>query len=465
MPQIRAIFDNIQHHLSIEIQGAKQYIRLAMAWLTDQNLYEQLCQMANAGAKVELLLLNDDINNNARNIDLERLMQTNNAEVVFMKPEDYRKMHNKYCIIDTHTVITGSYNWTYQAQQNDENIIIISNDLDIIADYVNNFNRLKQKYGGKISDKADLSILSKRLEMLRNALALADTDDILLQRNKTAQLLIEMPSEWLKIEECLHRNMHQEAETLIGNWLQHLIALARYQDYEFEELQFELKTLEVQLSALRDEKTDIETLISAFNRRYQLELGELILQIMELQTEQAEQAAKHAPENEKKQQAYEDLKNQFRQAYQEYAQEREKQTPDLNPEDENLLKTLYKKAVKLCHPDTVQDDALKAKAHHIFVELQAAYEAKDIEQVKMILDYLETGKPFAPTDNSKLQKDQLRARIAYLKQALQKLIQEIDQLLNSETYKTIIHIGNDWDAYFANAKQQLENQLHHLRKS
>ena len=115
-----------------------------MAWLTDQNLYDLLCNKAITGIKVELLLIKDDINKNAFNIDLEQLRQINNAEIVFMVPEDFRKMHNKYCIIDSHTVITGSYNWTYQAQQNDENIVIVSGDPEFATDYIQNFNNLKQ---------------------------------------------------------------------------------------------------------------------------------------------------------------------------------------------------------------------------------------------------------------------------------------------------------------------------------
>ncbi|OWY19429.1 DUF1669 domain-containing protein [Sphingobacteriales bacterium UPWRP_1] len=466
MSQIRAIFDNIQHHIGAEIQGATHYIRLAMAWLTDQNLYEQLCRRANDGVKVELLLLNDDINNNARNIDLERLRQTG-AEVLLVSPGERNRMHNKFCIIDAHTVITGSYNWTFQAQQNDENIVIVSDDLDFAADYVRNFNRLKQKYGGKASGGSpNLGALSKRLEMLRNALALADADDILQQRQKTAHLLTDIPQEWLKIEDCLRQNNHQEAVALIGKWLQNLIALAVYEDHEQEELKFELKALEVQLNALRDEKTEVEALISAFNQRYHLELGHLVLEILELQKLQAEQAAEQAPDDEAKQNAYEELKNQFKEFFNEYdfAREKQKHTPNLSSDDENLLKTLYKKAVKLCHPDTVQEEAMKPEAEQIFKELNNANEAKDIARVQQILDYLENGKPFSAADSKGMQKEQLRARIAHLKKALDNLLEEIAQLRNSDAYELIVQIGADWDNYFAKAKQQLETKLKHLKK-
>lgn len=35
-------------------------------------------------------------------------------------------MHRKYCVIDNHVVISGSYNWTDNAaERNDENILIV----------------------------------------------------------------------------------------------------------------------------------------------------------------------------------------------------------------------------------------------------------------------------------------------------------------------------------------------------
>jgi hypothetical protein len=52
-------------------------------------------------------------------------------------------MHNKYCIIDSNTVITGSYNYTYFAESiNQENIVIIKDNEDIINKYKENFNKL-----------------------------------------------------------------------------------------------------------------------------------------------------------------------------------------------------------------------------------------------------------------------------------------------------------------------------------
>lgn len=51
-------------------------------------------------------------------------------------------MHNKFCVVDNKLVITGSYNWTHNANTNDENITIL-NDQTNTALYTHEFRRIK----------------------------------------------------------------------------------------------------------------------------------------------------------------------------------------------------------------------------------------------------------------------------------------------------------------------------------
>lgn len=51
-------------------------------------------------------------------------------------------MHNKYMIIDGDIIITGSFNWSAHAQEdNDENVLIIKNIL-VASEYIKDFNEL-----------------------------------------------------------------------------------------------------------------------------------------------------------------------------------------------------------------------------------------------------------------------------------------------------------------------------------
>ena len=51
-------------------------------------------------------------------------------------------MHHKFCVIDESIVITGSFNWTSQAVNfNQENILFYENK-DIAQKYIAEFNKL-----------------------------------------------------------------------------------------------------------------------------------------------------------------------------------------------------------------------------------------------------------------------------------------------------------------------------------
>jgi len=69
------------------------------------------------------------------------------------KFETYRKrkhgthenniMHYKFCVIDSKTVIEGSYNWTKKAQYNNEHITITSNNYEFAEKFAERFIKLK----------------------------------------------------------------------------------------------------------------------------------------------------------------------------------------------------------------------------------------------------------------------------------------------------------------------------------
>lgn len=57
-------------------------------------------------------------------------------------------MHNKYMIVDSAFILTGSFNWTYQAgKSNQENVVIVDNDF-LVKKYDNNFGQLWAQFSG-----------------------------------------------------------------------------------------------------------------------------------------------------------------------------------------------------------------------------------------------------------------------------------------------------------------------------
>lgn len=58
-------------------------------------------------------------------------------------------MHNKVLIIDDHLVVTGSFNFSENAELNDENTLIL-NSAQVAAAYTSYFDRLYAAYGGQV---------------------------------------------------------------------------------------------------------------------------------------------------------------------------------------------------------------------------------------------------------------------------------------------------------------------------
>ena len=164
--QTQAYFEDIQYHIKHELGKAKASIYIAVAWFTDEELFEILCRKTNDGVSVDLMLMDDEINNGS-GIDYGRLggqafqtrASTNktsaNASSGYGKVwkinganQNGILMHNKFCVIDGETVINGSYNWTNKAKQNHESITVIYEAPDLARQFIAEFNAIKEKHFG-----------------------------------------------------------------------------------------------------------------------------------------------------------------------------------------------------------------------------------------------------------------------------------------------------------------------------
>lgn len=113
-------FENIERVISSIVASSQKSIQIAVAWFTNQRLCDCLVEALKRKVNVNILLLDDILNRNEFGIDFGFLIK-HGADVRFANSAK-GTMHNKFCIIDD-IVITGSYNWTYHANNNDENIL------------------------------------------------------------------------------------------------------------------------------------------------------------------------------------------------------------------------------------------------------------------------------------------------------------------------------------------------------
>lgn len=119
---VSAHFEEIQEQILEQIESARFLIWIAVAWFTDKTIFNKLVAKKNQGINVQLTIVDDNINKSSE-IDYENEFET------YRIPEfgKYKNiMHNKFCVVDLRTVISGSYNFTNKAQFNHESITVVN---------------------------------------------------------------------------------------------------------------------------------------------------------------------------------------------------------------------------------------------------------------------------------------------------------------------------------------------------
>ncbi len=128
------------------INMSTKNIDIAMYTFTSRPLAHALIIAQKRGVKIRVVL--DRSSNNPQDNQYTKYtyLKNNGIDVKFAKAHTHwdRKgiMHNKFAVIDSKTVVTGSANWTASAFViNDENIIIVNRE-DIANVYEKEFNIL-----------------------------------------------------------------------------------------------------------------------------------------------------------------------------------------------------------------------------------------------------------------------------------------------------------------------------------
>ncbi|MBR9676203.1 hypothetical protein GOV05_04290 [Candidatus Woesearchaeota archaeon] len=115
---------------------------------------------------LDLIRVSSDIKCSLYDLDLEEIiiaLKEKNAEVIiedqnqisgFLTGYSSALMHNKFCVFDAQTVMTGSFNPTSNgAYKNNNNVFIIESEY-LAINYLEEFNELKSNtYGGGIPTK------------------------------------------------------------------------------------------------------------------------------------------------------------------------------------------------------------------------------------------------------------------------------------------------------------------------
>jgi hypothetical protein len=115
-----------------------------VTWFTNHDIYEAIInKLKNPSYIVNLIVLNDRINNRREGLDFQKLIDLKGN---FYYSETERMVHHKFCIIDDIHVITGSYNWTYYAEnRNWENIVILDSP-ELVTAFIEEYSSITKQH-------------------------------------------------------------------------------------------------------------------------------------------------------------------------------------------------------------------------------------------------------------------------------------------------------------------------------
>lgn len=278
----------------------------------------------------------------------------------------------------------------------------------------------------------------QRLEIIKNAIVLEDQDVISLQVNKLSQLTLDIDA--AAILALLQRRSFTTVIALIDGYRQSKMGLVSYEDTEVYGLRLELKMMEAEYEELCIQKISIESMLNDFNQQYHHKCGTLIETILYYRAKLQQQRAKAEREDQSKTKAFKEARQDYNNFREENEEKTEEPLVELNKTDKDQLKSIYRKASTLCHPDKVNDE-FKEQASEVFKQLNAAYKAKNLIAVEEILTVLNSKQEFSIFSDIISDAEKLRLRIVRISEKITIVEKAIVAIKDDEAYQVIEVVG------------------------
>lgn len=131
-----AYFAGIENKIMEALDKANATIDVCVAWFTNKNLFNKLLEKSNDGITVRVIIYDDGVNKH-HGVDLSKLDHKS------YRGERGGLLHDKFCVIDNVHTICGSYNWTKNAEnKNDEDAAFHFEDYKFASSYTKRFNEI-----------------------------------------------------------------------------------------------------------------------------------------------------------------------------------------------------------------------------------------------------------------------------------------------------------------------------------
>jgi phosphatidylserine/phosphatidylglycerophosphate/cardiolipin synthase-like enzyme len=123
------------------LRGAKRSADICVFTITDDRLSGEILEAHRRGVAVRIITDNEK----AYDVGSDALHLAKSGIPVLVDDSPYH-MHHKFALFDGEVMLTGSYNWTRGAADNNEENLILSNDRRLLTAFKGEFERLWTRF-------------------------------------------------------------------------------------------------------------------------------------------------------------------------------------------------------------------------------------------------------------------------------------------------------------------------------
>lgn len=241
-------------------------------------------------------------------------------------------------------------------------------------------------------------------------------------------------------------------------------ALVEAPDPDAERLLARCAALEGQMLDLTSRLADMEQRVRSYEQHQYAALGDVVGEFLRLRQEYLRLKAERsgtAADAEEARQADEDFD-----AYRRSTEHTAAPLPDLDEDEQDELRRLYRAAAMRCHPDRATE-AERAEAHDMFLRVQAAYQACDLAALRAITAELAgwaagTAEQGTMKAGAAQASGGIRRRVTELQHKVADLILAVQTMQIDPAYRKALQVEH-WDSHFAAARAGFEAECETLR--
>lgn len=205
---VESYFENHKEVIKTELSKAKEIVLIAVAWINFKEYQEIFNTVINNKAKL-IIVCSDNWQNRSHQNEIDALI-TLGADIRLLKmPSHTNHMHHKFSIVDSNTILNGSFNWSPNATRSFENIVVIRNFPEETTKFISEFDKLCNIESKSIKE------LQKIVKCTKTADCKGELFNILVFSEKATKYhevygdVIEVCpvcSQYKKIKECIPNN-------------------------------------------------------------------------------------------------------------------------------------------------------------------------------------------------------------------------------------------------------------------